>query len=145
MPFGPSPARFKPGMRAIPSARLNAPLELLQRLGSLRMGGYTAWTPAGPQGRPEGLVWRLGMTGSDGIAASSASSGGDMTIFGADVFDVDLVTSQDGYSMTLSTNTTTYIGMNLSSQAVAGSTLIISLIVEGAWMTIWENCPATSS
>jgi len=134
MPFGPSPPRFKAGQRANSARQMNAPLELLARLHNFRSGAGTVWTPAGPFDRGDGLIYRVGFTGPDGIPSVSGSVGA-----GADVFDQTLQVT-DTYTFTLSVETTTYPGFNLSSQDVAGSTTIISMWLWGMWMTIWEDC-----
>jgi hypothetical protein len=138
MPFGPSPPRFKPGQRANSARQLNAPLELLARLHNYRSAGGTMWTPAGPFDRGEGLIYRIGMTGDDGIPKVSGSIG-----TGKDVFDVTLQLT-DTYTFSITQEETTYQGFNLSSQDVAANTTIISMWLWGMWMTIWEDCQTSS-
>jgi hypothetical protein len=140
MPYSKAPPTYRPGGRPPGAAKLNASAELLRRLGNLRTGGAMMMTPAGPMGGQEGKIIRLGMTGPDGIPALVGSQ---MT--GAYVTDVSLIVSaQDPLSGTVQTWEDTYVGWNLSSQPVAGSTLIISLFTQAMWLTIWEDCPSDS-
>jgi hypothetical protein len=65
-------------------------------------------------------------------------------VAGAAVSDASLIVTSE-YNATIQTWETTYVGWNLSSQPVAGTTLIISRLMWGMWVTIWEDCPSSSS
>lgn len=136
--------RHKPGQRHLPARQLNAPLALLERLASFRAGPGTVWTPFGPQAKGPSVLFRIGMTGGGGIPAIIPATGSqDAQLKGADVFECSLDLT-DPYTATLKQWQSTYVGFNLSSGAVAGNAFIISMLMLGLWMTIWEDCPQSS-
>lgn len=136
--FGPSFHRHHAGQRQFSARRMNAPLALLERIENFRAIG-TTWMPSGPVQRGQGTVLRIGMTSPAGIPASSAQ-----TYFAADVTDCYLLVDTTGYKATLSVDTTTFPGFNLSSQPVAGNTLTLYELLWGLWVCTWEDCPSQS-
>jgi hypothetical protein len=131
----PGQKRGKP----ILAKRLQASGRLLSELGRMAGGRGVMWSPIGPKFAQPGILIRIGQTGSDGIAARSGN-----TLTGSDVADVTLTRdTRDPFTAHLEVwSGSQYPGFNLSSQAVAGNTIIISAYMFGLWMTIWEDCPS---
>lgn len=134
MPFGPTPARLMPGMRAFPAARFNQLSGLVGRLENLSGGRGFVRTPGGTFGYREGDGWRLGTTPSAGIPARGSGGLGS-----ADITETFISRSGAG-SATLTVGSNTFEGFNLSSKAVAGNALTVYGWIWGLWLCVWEDC-----
>ena len=128
--------------KPIRAAQINAPDRLLTQLSKLRGGRGTFWTPFGPQiDQPSSGIFRVGITGSDGIPATNESEGSGSTTLGysADVSDCYIAVSQPGTAI-LTVTGQDFDGYNLSSQPVGPNAITIYMFLWNIWICIWEDC-----
>jgi hypothetical protein len=138
----PKAARGKP----IRASQINAPDRLLTELSKMRGGRGTIWTPFGPQFAQPGTPFRVGITGSDGIPASSGAGGsGPITLgYSSDVQDCWIQVDQPGQAtLMISDSSANFDGYNLSSSPVSGQAITIYLLLWNVWVCIWEDCQSS--
>lgn len=122
---------------------INFAIKEIERLSRSYAGIGTHALASGPLFSGLDVQIRMGITGSDGIPAKV----GNVLGMSQDISDA-AITQTAVYpnppSFELMPLPSTFTGLNLSSQPVAGSTDTLFLLLWGAWVCIWEDCPASS-
>ncbi len=119
-----------PGAPRLTGRRKQA-ADLLEQLAKVGGGRGTMQTPAGPQIAQPGTITRLGRTPAGGLPAAVGSAAG--TVDG--VTDAGF-SQESAFAGTIQEWDTTFQGWNVTTGAVAGSTLIPWIVVDGVWMPL---------
>src|SRR4029077_13731214 len=117
------------------SKRQKTTIGLVEQLSRVSGGRGVVWEPGGPFIAPPGTLFKAGVTGSSGIPAYSSGA-----LTGKDVAEAIIVlSSSDPYLAGFTATSKTFVGFNLSSQAVAANTNTLYALFWGLWICIWED------
>jgi hypothetical protein len=128
--------------RPIAAKTMNAAAEAIDRLSRFRGNPGTIGSPGGPllpQAQP---VFRLGLTGADGIPARSTTGDG-LLGYSKDVRDVSLLIDSPGQVVPAFWESQ-FDGYNMSAQAIGSQQVTIFWCIGGIWICGWEDCPTAS-
>lgn len=118
-----------------------AVLDQVQQVSRVGGGSGVMWMPGGPQFMDPIEPFRLGVTPSGGIPAFDGTTLSSATIQSAYILLDQSDTTQATWNQDASSS---FLGFNLSSDAVAGNANTIYLWFADIWICIWEDCNTSS-